>query len=182
MSAVYPLRGRVFRSWKNGGGETAEIVVSPPHAGFEDFDWRISTARVASDGPFSAFPGIDRVLTVIEGGPMRLSLAGVEHEVDDQSPPLAFPGDLACSATLTGGPVLDFNVMVRRPLRAEVTRDPLPPPPETLPEAPLARLALLLAAGGGLSRLDLVDLAAASPALRRQLEGVPAILVTLHRG
>jgi len=177
MSTVYPLRDRMFRPWKNGGGETAEILVSPPGAGFEDFDWRISAAVVASDGPFSTFPGIDRVLTVIEGGPLRLSLAGVEHEVDAQSPPLAFPGDQPCSATLTGGPVLDFNVMVRRPLRAEVTRGPLPGIP---PERPLAHLALLLAAGGGLSRLDLVDLSRAGPVLRRQLQGVPAILVTIR--
>lgn len=178
MNAVYPARDRLFRPWKNGGGETAEIAVSPPGAGFETFDWRISTALVASDGPFSVFPDIDRVLTVIEGGPLRLSLAGVEHEVGASSPPLAFPGDVPCSATLAGGPVLDFNVMVRRPLRAEVTRGPLP---GTLPQAPGAHLALLLAAGGGLSRLDLVDLGQAGPALRRQLQGVPAIIVTIRR-
>ena len=177
MNTVYPARDRLFRPWKNGGGETAEIVASPPGAGFEAFDWRISTALVASDGPFSAFPGIDRVLTVIEGEPMQLSLQGQVHTLDAASPPLAFAGDVPCSATLAGGPVLDFNVMVRRPLRAEVTRGPLP---GTLPEATLTHLALLLAAGGGLSRLDLVDLGQAGPALRRQLQGVPAIIVTIR--
>ena len=48
--------------WKNGGGETAEIAVSPPGAALDDFDWRLSMARVETDGPFSAFPGIDRTL------------------------------------------------------------------------------------------------------------------------
>ena len=177
MNAVYPARDRRFRPWKNGGGETAEIVVSPPGAGFEAFDWRISTALVASDGPFSAFPGIDRVLTVIEGGPMQLSLQGQVHTLDAASPPLAFAGDLPCDATIAGDAILDFNVMVRRPLRAEVTRGPL-----TLVEtdSTLAHLALLLAEGGGLSRLDLVDLGRAEASLLMRLQGVPAILVTIR--
>jgi hypothetical protein len=49
--------------WKNGGGETTEIAVSPPHAGLADFDWRISMAKVASDGSFSIFPEIDRTFS-----------------------------------------------------------------------------------------------------------------------
>lgn len=32
-----------------------------------DFIWRISMARVEQPGPFSAFPGVDRVLAVLEG-------------------------------------------------------------------------------------------------------------------
>ena len=60
----YPASARQFRPWKNGGGETAEIAVSPAGAGFDDFDWRISTAIVAQSGPFSGFPGVDRVLTL----------------------------------------------------------------------------------------------------------------------
>jgi len=48
--------------WKNGGGETVEIAISPQGAGLADFDWRVSMATVASDGPFSVFPGIDRTL------------------------------------------------------------------------------------------------------------------------
>lgn len=181
MSVVYPLRGRIFRPWKNGGGETAEILVSPPDAGFDDFGWRISTAIVAGDGPFSAFPGIDRVLTVIEGGTMHLSLPDQMCQLNAISPPLAFAGDLPCQATITGGPILDFNVMVRRPLRAEVTRGPLLPLPPTSSNQPLAYLALLLQDGGGLSRLDLVDLAAAGAGLRRRLCDVAAITVIIRR-
>ena len=50
MSGVFPAAARQSRPWKNGGGETAEIVVWPPGAGFDGFDWRVSTARVAQDG------------------------------------------------------------------------------------------------------------------------------------
>src|SRR5690606_386633 len=78
----YPASARQFRPWKNGGGETAEIAVSPAGAGFDDFDWRISTAIVAQSGPFSGFPGVDRVLTVIEGGAMELTVAGEARHLD----------------------------------------------------------------------------------------------------
>ena len=51
--------------WKNGGGETVEIAVSPEGAALSEFDWRISMATVATDGPFSIFPGIDRTLSIL---------------------------------------------------------------------------------------------------------------------
>ena len=58
--------------WKNGGGSTTEIAISPPDAGFDDFDWRISVATIAADGPFSAFAGIDRVITLLAGAGVLL--------------------------------------------------------------------------------------------------------------
>lgn len=183
MRGVYPLGARVFRPWRNGGGETAEIVASPPGAGFGTFDWRLSTARVVSDGPFSRFEGVDRVLAVIEGGPMRLRIGAREHRLDAQSPPLGFAGDMACEARLEGPALLDLNVMVRRPLRAEVRRGPLEAGRARAParaNAPArARLALLLEARAGLGRLDGVDLDAADPALLARLAGVPALAVTI---
>lgn len=100
--------------WKNGGGVTTEILAWPPAAGLDAFDWRISMAKVASAGPFSQFFGIDRTLTVLEGT-MRLAVEGAgELLLTPQSAPFAFPGDVATSAELVGGAVLDFNVMTRR--------------------------------------------------------------------
>ena len=32
--------------WKNGQGVTLELAIAPPGAGLDDFDWRISSARV----------------------------------------------------------------------------------------------------------------------------------------
>lgn len=101
--------------WKNGGGETAEIAVFPPAAGLSEFGWRISMATVSSDGPFSAFPGIDRTLTILSGTGMELAIAErAAVTLDPQSPPLAFPADVATSARLTGGTVIDLNIMTRR--------------------------------------------------------------------
>ena len=73
------LRARNHRRmpWKNGGGVTTEIAVFPANAGLEDFEWRLSMATVASDGPFSLFAGIDRTLAVLEGeGLVLASRAG----------------------------------------------------------------------------------------------------------
>jgi environmental stress-induced protein Ves len=101
-TGIFRLSQRVFRPWKNGGGETAEIAVSPPGADFENFEWRISTAIVAASGPFSIFPGVDRVLTVLEGGTMVLTVGAHENRLDAASEPFFFPGDLPAAARLEG--------------------------------------------------------------------------------
>lgn len=111
------LRASDYRSmpWKNGGGVTTEIAVSPDGAGLEAFDWRVSMARVESGGPFSVFAGIDRTLSVLDGEGMRLSIAGrAPAELTRASEPLFFPADAATDATLPAGPITDLNVMTRR--------------------------------------------------------------------
>lgn len=101
--------------WKNGGGETVEVIVTPEGSSLSDFGWRVSMAKVASDGPFSVFPGIDRTLAVLSGDGMALSIEGVgEKLLTPQSTPLAFPADAPTTARLTGGPITDLNVMTRR--------------------------------------------------------------------
>jgi environmental stress-induced protein Ves len=102
--------------WKNGGGITTEIWVSPPGMGLagEPFDWRVSIADVASDGPFSKFPGYDRHIMLLEGEGMRLVTD--EGGVIDLAlhRPAAFSGDWTVSGKLIDGPVRDFNLMVAR--------------------------------------------------------------------
>ncbi len=176
MTGLYPLSARHFQPWKNGGGETAEILVFPAGAGFDDFDWRISTAKVAQDGPFSTFDGVDRNLTVLEGGRMQLQIGQDTITLGPESPPFAFAGDLPCMASLQGGALLDFNVMTRRPLRAVVTRGPL----RRVAAAPcLGSYALLLQPAQGLARFDLVDLQACGAVLADALCGTAALLVEI---
>ncbi len=101
--------------WKNGGGETTEVIVSPANAGLDDFDWRVSMARVETDGPFSSFPGIDRTLAILEGEGLVLKLEGrIPIGLTSRSEPLPFPADVPTSAGLIGGPIVDLNVMSRR--------------------------------------------------------------------
>ena len=104
---------RVATPWKNGGGVTREVAARPPGAGMDGFDWRVSLADVAADGPFSAFPGVDRVLTVIEGDGLVLEVEGRAAHLTPGAP-FAFPGEAAVAARLTAGPIRDLNVMVRR--------------------------------------------------------------------
>jgi environmental stress-induced protein Ves len=102
--------------WKNGGGVTREIVCMPPGAGMGDFDWRVSIAHIAGDGPFSAFPGIDRVITLLSGGGVHLlgDDGLVNHRLDTPLAPFAFAGEAAIHARLLAGDCHDFNLMTRR--------------------------------------------------------------------
>jgi uncharacterized protein len=101
--------------WKNGGGETTEILILPPGAGQSTFDVRISMAQVAGDGPFSVFPGVDRTLAVLSGEAIALTLGDDPPVVlDRQSPPFTFAGDVPTFGRPQGGPITDLNVMVRR--------------------------------------------------------------------
>jgi environmental stress-induced protein Ves len=102
--------------WKNGGGVTREIVCQPPGTGLDAFDWRVSIATIASDGPFSAFPGVDRVITLLEGGGVHLSgdADGIDHRLDMPLQPYAFAGEARIHARLLAGDCDDFNVMTRR--------------------------------------------------------------------
>ncbi|MBY2946945.1 HutD family protein [Rhizobium leguminosarum] len=101
--------------WKNGKGETVEIAVFPPGASINDFDWRISMATVAEDGPFSIFPGIDRTLAILDGNGMLLDVAGSKPVLlTTASNPLAFAADIPVAARLEDGAITDLNVMTRR--------------------------------------------------------------------
>jgi len=100
--------------WKNGGGFTEEIVAYPERAALGGFDWRVSIAEVARDGPFSRFPGIDRTIALIEGAGMRLSHGDVHVVLRTRFEPYAFDGDHPVDCKLVSGPVRDFNAMVRR--------------------------------------------------------------------
>lgn len=101
--------------WKNGKGETVEIAVFPPDASINDFDWRVSMATVAEDGPFSIFPGIDRTLAILDGIGMALDIAGrAPALLTTASDPLAFPADIPIAARLQDGAITDLNVMTRR--------------------------------------------------------------------
>ncbi|GLS35387.1 hypothetical protein GCM10010869_09750 [Mesorhizobium tianshanense] len=111
------LRAAEYRSmpWKNGGGVTTEIAVSPAGAGLDDFDWRVSMARVDSGGPFSGFTGVDRTLAVLGGEGVILDIAGrPAATVTKASAPLSFPADVPTQAALVAGPITDLNVMTRR--------------------------------------------------------------------
>lgn len=119
MPTLIPFASLRAMPWKNGGGSTTEIIISPPNAALDTFDWRISMATIAGDGPFSIFPGIDRTLSLVSGQGVDLQMEGPAGEkpvvaLRAANPALGFPGEWRIHATLPGGVTQDFNVMTRR--------------------------------------------------------------------
>lgn len=52
---------------------TTELLIEPPTANIDTFDWRISAANVGTSGPFSKFAGRSRTLLLLEGDGMTLN-------------------------------------------------------------------------------------------------------------
>ena len=104
--------------WKNGLGFTYEIARSTQdHTG--DFDWRISIAEVKNDSEFSLFKGKQRIISVLSGAGMHLSLAqnihAQSHEVNVLPRTLfAFNGEQPVSCKLLNAPIQDFNLIYRK--------------------------------------------------------------------
>ncbi|AUA57375.1 Various environmental stresses-induced protein [Achromobacter spanius] len=105
--------------WKNGGGVTRTLSVDaaqqPPR-------WRVSVADIDRDGPYSRFPGYDRVSVVLTGGGVELVVDAAEAaDVADAgritlAPGVAtaFAGDAALHSRLVNGPVRVLNLFVLR--------------------------------------------------------------------
>lgn len=100
--------------WKNGGGVTRQIACCPAGSDMSSFDWRISTAEVAQDGPFSRFDGIDRRLYILEGAGLDLRFGGGGTRRLAPGDHVDFPGEAEVFGVLRDGPVSDLNIMVRR--------------------------------------------------------------------
>lgn len=91
--------------WANGAGSTRELLSA------DDGSWRVSLADIDRDGPFSAFPGRARLLTVVDGPVLALVLDGVEQVVEPRRP-FAFSGDAEVMASIPDGAVRVLNVIV----------------------------------------------------------------------
>ena len=98
--------------WQNGGGITHQICRQDDAQGMV---WRLSIAEVASDGPFSQFSGIERAIMLLSGDGFRLqNQSGVLCELHKALEPYYFAGETEINCSLLGGPVRDFNLMLRR--------------------------------------------------------------------
>lgn len=96
--------------WRNGGGRTRELLAWPQASGWRV---RVSVAEVDADGPFSAFPDVQRWFTVLEGDGVELTIDGCCAQVTRGSAPIRFSGAAATGCRLLGGPTLDLNLMLR---------------------------------------------------------------------
>lgn len=97
--------------WRNGGGQTRELLAWPPGG---DWQVRISRADIEADGPFSAFPGVQRWFVVLEGAGVALHFADGQKQLHCGDAPFEFDGEAAPLCTLLDGPTQDLNLMVRK--------------------------------------------------------------------
>lgn len=95
--------------WKNGGGVTRELIAWPDAS---NWVMRLSVADIERDGPFSAFPGVDRWFAVLTGNGVRLGAS--QEPVIAGEAPIYFDGADAPACTLIDGPTRDLNLMIRR--------------------------------------------------------------------
>lgn len=92
------------------GGTTRAIAAGPDP---KNWGWRLSIADVATAGPFTPMPGVDRILTVVEGELIALTVDGVEQALEKYRP-FRFSGDSQSSASLPTGALKDLNLLTRR--------------------------------------------------------------------
>jgi hypothetical protein len=112
--------------WRNGGGLTRELLAWPRR---DDWALRISVADIRADGPFSAYPGVDRAFAVVDGHGVLLAWPEGAERVAPDDAALCFRGEAAPHCELLDGPTRDLNLMWRRDAgqgaleRAEVGRE-----------------------------------------------------------
>ena len=101
---------RTPQPWKNGLGVQYEITCDGSLP--DDWTWRLSTADITQDVPFSIFPGVNREFCVADGNGVVLTINGVEYRCEPGSI-TKFRGDDEVYAKLIDGPMKALNLMVR---------------------------------------------------------------------
>jgi uncharacterized protein len=95
--------------WRNGLGVQYEIICDGSLP--DDWTWRLSTADITQDVPFSVFPNVDREFCVADGNGVVLNINGADHRCEPRSV-TTFRGDDLVFATLIDGSVRALNLMV----------------------------------------------------------------------
>ena len=99
--------------WKNGGGVTNDVLLLPKGSTQDNFDIRLSLAPIVTEGAFSAFPGIDRHITLLSQQALSL-VFGNDVRVLKRLEPMYFDSGLQPTSKLADGAVQVFNIMTRR--------------------------------------------------------------------
>ena len=87
---------------------TRELLAWP---NAEDWTLRLSVADIEEDGPFSAFPGVQRWIVALTGVGMELG-DPFNFRIEPGMPPYRFEGEYAPMCTLIDGPTRDLNLMI----------------------------------------------------------------------
>ncbi|WP_308466313.1 HutD/Ves family protein [Rathayibacter soli] len=109
-ASVYRAADQVRMPWKNGAGTTLEVA-RLDDAATGRMLWRVSIADVADNGPFSIFDGYRRIISVLEGEGMQLTVGGERSRPLRRHDAFAFDGGAITNCELLGGPIRDFNLI-----------------------------------------------------------------------
>jgi uncharacterized protein len=105
------------QTWRNGGGETRELLVcnveNSAKNSVENWRYRISVAEISANGPFSHFDSVQRHFCVLSGEGVNLQINEANHRLTKSSDALSFSGSATVDCTLIDGPTSDLNLMVR---------------------------------------------------------------------
>lgn len=121
--AVLRAHDRVGVPWRNGGGTTTIVASSGGRQGDDanaaggvggvETDWRVSIATISESGPFSLFPGVDRVLVPLSPAGLTLDVGGsIRHLAQHEA--VEFAGEETVAAVDVSAPGDDLNLMTRR--------------------------------------------------------------------
>ena len=105
---VVRLEDAAPQPWRNGGGVTRELLKWP---NADDWTLRLSVADIKKDGPFSAFPEVQRWIVALTGVGMELG-EPLNFRIEPGMPPYRFQGEYAPMCTLIDGPTRDLNLMI----------------------------------------------------------------------
>ncbi|HEY0332494.1 MAG TPA: HutD family protein [Stenotrophomonas sp.] len=111
-SRLIPAQSYRRERWRNQQGWTREILKVGPSA---EWTLRLSIAEIEQDADFSAFPGVERELVLLQGNGVRLRFD--EGRCVELLPPhqrVRFAGEATVRGELIDGPTHDFNLMWRR--------------------------------------------------------------------
>lgn len=103
----------IIKPWKNGSGITTEMYLNS-NFNDDDFNLRLSCAKIDQDGPFSFYKDIDRCLIILKGNGCLLTHPEKTCNLTQASEPFFFFGEEVFHCELINGEVLDFNLMINR--------------------------------------------------------------------
>lgn len=101
---------RIAVPWRNGMGVQYEVTADGPLP--EGWSWRLSTADLAHDVPFSVVAGVNREFCIASGNGVILTIDGVPHRCGPGSI-TPFDGAATVQAAIINGPTTAVNLMVK---------------------------------------------------------------------
>jgi environmental stress-induced protein Ves len=77
-----------------------------------NFIWRLSTAKISEDGPFSLYKNYQRSLAVTNGTGLELNINDKTHKLN-KGQVVTFSGNTPVTCRLNQGPVQDLNLIFK---------------------------------------------------------------------